>query len=300
MKLKAFEQFCISEKIKYKSEEPMKKHTSFKIGGSVSFFAMPDSTERLSAVLNYIRENEIPFFVLGKGSNILVSDSGFKGVAVCPLLMNKITVNGNEITAEAGVSLTALCLKAAETGLRGLEFAYGIPGSLGGAVFMNAGAYGGEMSQIIKSAEYISSDGEIKSVSASDIGFGYRTSLFKTDGGVITSATLRLENGDKNEITALMNGYTEKRRAKQPLEYPSAGSTFKRPEGNFAGALIEKNGLKGVRVGGAMVSEKHAGFIINYDNATAEDVKGLMTLVSETVLKEDGIKLEPEIIYIGN
>lgn len=300
MKLEAFERFCILKKIRYKKNEPMKKHTSFKIGGPVSIFVMPENVESLSEVLKKLKDDGIPFFIVGRGSNILFSDKGFYGAAVCPSLMDKITVNGNEITAESGAMLSAVCLKAAEAGLRGLEFAYGIPGSVGGAVYMNAGAYGSEMSRVVSSVNYISSDGKAETADLTALNFGYRTSLFKTDGGTVVSAVFKLEKGNPDEITSLMNGYMEKRRTKQPLEYPSAGSTFKRPEGHFAGTLIEKNRLKAARVGGAMVSEKHAGFIINYDNATAEDVKGLMSLVAETVLKADGVVLEPEIIYIGD
>lgn len=299
MNYTAFEEFCIENRIEYKKDEPMKSHTSFKIGGPASLFVMPRNEDELCLVLKALKKEQIPYFVIGKGSNLLVSDKGIEGAVISLGLMDSITVNGDEITALAGTSLCAACVKAQQNSLSGMEFAYGIPGAVGGALFMNAGAYGGEMSQIIKSARFVTDSGEKGSIEAEDMCLGYRTSVFKKGGRIITSVTFKLSYGNCAEIQAKMDDFMGRRRAKQPLEYPSAGSTFKRPEGHFAGALIEKNNLKSTRVGGAMVSEKHAGFIINYDNATAEDVRGLMTLVTETVLKADGIRLEPEVIFVG-
>lgn len=299
MNFKLIEDLCASQGIEYIINEPMKKHTSFKIGGPAEIFITPADISQLSYLLAQLSKNALPYFIIGNGSNILASDKGINGAVISLSRFNKITVDGCRITAGAGAPLSAVCLKAAEAGLSGLEFAYGIPGAVGGALYMNAGAYGGEMSQAVKSAEYLKPDGQCEKIPACDMLLGYRTSVFKGGDGVITSVELELKPGQREEINALMNSYIAARRTKQPLEFPSAGSTFKRPVGNFAGALIEKNNLKGVKVGGAMVSEKHAGFIINYNNATADDVRGLITLITETVYKSDGIRLEPEVIFVG-
>lgn len=294
-----FEKFCLLNDIKYKKAEQMQKHTSFKIGGPADFFIEPKNTDELCLLVKHLKENEIPFFIIGKGSNLLVSDEGIEGVVISLALFDNVSVNEKEITAEAGASLTAVCLSALNNSLKGLEFAYGIPGSVGGALFMNAGAYGGEMSHVVKSAEYVTDEGETGTILAEDMKLGYRTSIFKDGKKIITSVTFDLEDGEPKDIKGNMDDYMSRRKLKQPLEYPSAGSTFKRPEGNFAGALIEKNNLKKVSVGGAMVSEKHAGFIINYNNATCEDVKGLISVVKNKVLEADGIELEPEVILVG-
>lgn len=294
-----FENFCLLNGIKYNKTEQMKKHTSFKIGGPADFFIEPKNTEELCLLIKHLKDNQIPFFVIGKGSNLLVSDEGIEGVVISLALFDNVTVNEKEITAEAGASLTAVCLSALKNSLKGIEFAYGIPGSVGGALFMNAGAYGGEMSQVVKSADYVTEDGAVGTILAKDMQLGYRTSIFKDGKKIITSVTFCLENGDSEDIKSNMDDYIHRRKLKQPLEYPSAGSTFKRPEGNFAGALIEKNNLKKFSVGGAMVSDKHAGFIINYNNATCEDVKGLITVVKNKVFEVDGIELEPEVIIVG-
>jgi len=299
MNYKALEEFCINNNIEYKKDELMKNHTSFKIGGPVDIFISPRDEDSLCDLLKEMQKEDIPYFILGKGSNLLVSDKGIRGAVISLAMLDDIAVKGNEITAGAGASLCAVCVKAQQSGLAGLEFAYGIPGAVGGAIYMNAGAYGGEMSQVVKSACYVTPKGEKGVINADDMALGYRTSVFKGNGLIITSVTFELEAGAGDEIQSKMDDFMGRRKAKQPLEYPSAGSTFKRPEGHFAGALIEKNNLKSTRVGGAMVSEKHAGFNINYDNATATDVKGLMTLVTETVLREDGVTLEPEVIFVG-
>ena len=294
-----FLSFCKEQCIDIKQNEMMKNHTSFKIGGECDYFVIPKNSQQLKAVINKAKELNLPVFVLGKGSNLLVSDSGVEGVVISMLGLNEIEVNGDEITAGAGVSVAALCVAALNNGLSGLEFAYGIPGSVGGGLYMNAGAYGGEFSDTVIKAEYLSYEGELVTVDAKDMALGYRTSIFKQNGGIILSATFKLKQGESQKIKAAMDDFMDRRKTKQPLEYPSAGSTFKRPTGYFAGALIEENNLKGVSVGGAMVSEKHAGFVINYDNATANDVKGLMAKIKKTVKENNGVELEPEIIFVG-
>ena len=299
MSYKALEDFCVSQQIEYKKQEPMCLHTSFKIGGPADFFVLPDNTEKLCLLIKEIKALNIPYFVLGKGSNLLVSDKGIEGCVISLSKLDAITVSGEEITAFAGASLASVCVAAEQNSLSGMEFAYGIPGCVGGSLYMNAGAYGGEMSHIVKSATFIDEDGNQCEISLEDMLLGYRTSVFKKGDRIITSVTFKLKCGEKCEIRTAMDDYMNRRKSKQPLEYPSAGSTFKRPEGHFAGALIEKNNLKGTTVGGAMVSEKHAGFLINYNKATCKDVKNLMRLVKTTVLKADGIELEPEVIFIG-
>ncbi len=294
-----FLSFCNEQSITVKQNECMKNHTSFKIGGECDYFVIPKNPEQLKAVIKKANELKMPYFILGKGSNLLVSDSGIEGVVISLSGFADISVNGDEITAGAGVSVALLCTTAFENGLSGLEFAYGIPGSVGGGLYMNAGAYGGEFSDTVIKAEYLTNDGEIKVISINDMALGYRTSVFKTNGGVILSATFRLKKGDKAEIKAQMDDFLNRRKTKQPLEYPSAGSTFKRPTGYFAGALIEQNNLKGVSVGGAMVSEKHAGFVINYNNATANDVKILMAKIQQVIKENNGVELEPEVIFVG-
>ena len=294
-----FESFLKLQKIEYKIQEPMCKHTSFKIGGPASFFISVKNTDELCSVFKACKEFSVPYFILGKGSNLLVSDKGIKGAVISLLKMDEVIVDGDEITAKAGASLANVCIKALENSLTGLEFAYGIPGSIGGALYMNAGAYGGEMSQVVVSCEYVDANGEKGTFQLEDMKLGYRKSIFCGSKMVITSVKLKLKKGEKADIRAAMDDFMDRRKSKQPLEYPSAGSTFKRPEGYFAGALIEKNNLKGVSVGGAMVSEKHAGFVINFDKATCEDVKGLIKKVQDTVLKADGVTLETEVIFVG-
>lgn len=295
----SFYQFCTDNKIPFKKNEPMKNHTSFKIGGNADYFIECDCAECLKTVFEGLKKYNTPYLVLGKGSNLLVSDKGYRGAVISLTGFDNITVENDTVTAGAGVSLAKLCVAALENSLTGLEFAYGIPGSVGGALYMNAGAYGGEMSQVVLSATVLDKDGNIKNIDLCDMELGYRTSLFKTDGSIILSVKFALKKGDKVDIKAQMDDFMERRKSKQPLEYPSAGSTFKRPTGHFAGALIEKNNLKGMRVGGAMVSEKHAGFVINYDNATAAEVRELMQKIKDIVLQNDGVELEPEVIFVG-
>ena len=244
MDYKALCDFLNTKKIEYKLNEPMKNHTSFKIGGNADVFVSVRSEVELSLLIKTVKLQNIPYFILGKGSNILVSDSGIDGVVISLLNMESIEVNGETITAYAGASLARVCTEALNNSLSGLEFAYGIPGSVGGALFMNAGAYGGEMSQIVSKAFYITDDGENDEIDLKDMCLGYRTSIFKNSNMIISKVVFSLQKGDKIKINDSMNDFLKRRKDKQPLEYPSAGSTFKRPEGYFAGALIEQNGLR--------------------------------------------------------
>ena len=299
MSLEALKEFCKENSIAFKINEPMSCHTSFKIGGAADIFISVRSSRELSAVFKKCGELDIPRLVIGKGSNLLVSDSGVEGAVISLLNMNEISVKGEEIICGAGAALSDVCRAALDNSLTGLEFAYGIPGSIGGAVYMNAGAYGGEMADVVLSAECLMTDGSIVKVNASQMNFGYRKSVFKENGTTVLSAVLKLRQGNKKEIQEKMDDYICRRKSKQPLEYPSAGSFFKRPTGYFAGALIEKNGLKGETVGGAQVSEKHAGFIINRGGASCEDVKKLGKTVSDKVFAAEGVRLEPEVIFVG-
>lgn len=299
MSLNALIRFCEDNSVEFKIDEPMCLHTSFKIGGAADIFISVRASAQLSAVLKMCGELNIPHFIIGKGSNLLVSDYGIEGAVISLLNMNGVSVTEEEITCGAGAALSDVCRAALDNSLSGIEFAYGIPGSIGGAVYMNAGAYGGEISATVSSAECLTPDGSLLKVQAKDMNFGYRKSVFKENGMTVVSTVLRLKKGDKKEIEEKMEDYISRRKSKQPLEYPSAGSFFKRPEGYFAGALIEKNGLKGATVGGAQVSCKHAGFIINRGGATCQDVKKLSRKVSDTVFSADGIRLEPEVIFIG-
>ena len=299
MSLNEFIRFCGENSVEFKLNEPMSLHTSFKIGGAADIFISVRSAAELSAVLKKCGEFNISYFIIGKGTNLLVSDFGIKGAVISLSKLNGISVLGEELTCGAGAALSDVCRAALDNSLSGLEFAYGIPGSIGGAVYMNAGAYGGEMSAAVLSAECLTADGEPVNVKAENMNFGYRKSVFKENGMIVLSTVLRLKKGDGKEIEEKMQDYISRRKSKQPLEYPSAGSFFKRPEGYFAGALIEKNGLKGETVGGAQVSCKHAGFIINLGGATCEEVKKLSQKVSDSVFSGDGVRLEREVIFIG-
>lgn len=299
MSAEALANFLESENIEYRQNEPMRAHTTFKIGGEADIFIIPASPAALISAVKKCTELEIPYFILGNGSNLLVSDGGIEGAVISLAGINGISAEGEKITCGAGAMLSSVCLKALSLSLTGLEFAYGIPGTAGGALYMNAGAYGGQMADVIESAECLTASGEIKTLKKEDMRLGYRSSVFKKGGLIIISLTLALKKGDKAEIKAEMDELLNRRKQKQPLEYPSAGSTFKRPEGYFAGALIEKNGLKGLSVGGAQVSEKHAGFVINHGGATAADVKALIGKIQKTVFENDGVMLEPEVIFTG-
>ena len=291
--------FLSENGIAYKQNENMARYTTFKIGGNADFLVEVNNETELIKVYEFCRKNDTPLTVLGKGSNVLVSDDGIDGIVMLLSGFDSITVNGDSIVCGAGAPLTALCNCAAANSLSGLEFAFGIPGTVGGAVIMNAGAYDGEIKDVISSVRYLDTDGQIKTVTKDQMALGYRTSIFKTDGGIILSAEFTLKKGNDTDIKAKMADFMSRRKSKQPLEYPSAGSTFKRPEGYFAGALIQENDLKGFSVGGAKVSEKHAGFVINYNNATSQDVKKLMEEIQKRVYENNNVKLEPEVIFVG-
>lgn len=299
MNAEALADFLENENIEYRQNEPMRAHTTFKIGGEADIFIIPTSPAALIYAVKKCNELEIPYFILGNGSNLLVSDGGIEGAVISLSGINGISSDGEKITCGAGAMLSSVCLKALSLSLTGLEFAYGIPGTAGGALYMNAGAYGGQMADVIESAECLTATGEIKTLKKENMQLGYRSSVFKNGGLIIISLTFALKKGDKAEIKAEMDELLNRRKQKQPLEYPSAGSTFKRPEGYFAGALIEKNGLKGLTVGGAQVSEKHAGFVINCGGATAADVRALIGKIQKKVFENDGVMLEPEVIFTG-
>lgn len=299
MNAEALADFLENENIEYRQNEPMRAHTTFKIGGEADIYIIPASPAALIYAVKKCNELEIPYFILGNGSNLLVSDGGIEGAVISLSGINGISYDGEKITCGAGAMLSSVCLKALSLSLTGLEFAYGIPGTAGGALYMNAGAYGGQMADVIESAECLTATGEIKTLKKENMQLGYRSSVFKNGGLIIISLTFALKKGDKAEIKAEMDDLLNRRKQKQPLEYPSAGSTFKRPEGYFAGALIEKNGLKGLTVGGAQVSEKHAGFVINRGGATAADVKALIGKIQKQVFENDGVMLEPEVIFKG-
>ena len=280
--------------------EPMSKHTSFKIGGNADAYIKVNNLSKLSAILKECQTSDVDYMLLGNGSNLLVSDDGIRGAVIrLDGDFRKITlVDDTTIFCGAGATLAYLCKFALNCGLTGLEFAWGIPGTVGGAVFMNAGAYDGEMKDVVHSVSHISPSGEIGRTENDDLKFGYRTSVYRSNNMIITGVTLKLKKGNPDEIRAKMDDYMSRRSTKQPLEYPSAGSVFKRPEGNFAGALIEQCGLKGKTCGGAQVSEKHAGFIINKSNATAKDVRDLIGEIQKTVSEKTGYNLECELIIL--
>ena len=281
-------------------DEPMKRHTTFRIGGPADFFLLPSTVDEVRGILEICREEELPYFILGNGSNLLVSDKGYRGVII-QLYRNfsNISVEENEICASSGALLSQIAAAARNASLTGFEFAGGIPGTLGGAVFMNAGAYGGELKDVLKEAVVMTEQGEILTLPVEKLDMGYRTSRIKKAGYLVLEARLVLEQGDMDKIRDTTKDLTEKRVSKQPLEYPSAGSTFKRPEGYFAGKLIMDAGLRGYQVGDAQVSEKHCGFVINKGNATAADVLTLIENVREKVQEQFGVTLEPEVKFLG-
>ncbi len=289
-----------NENIKHTLSEPMFKHTTFKTGGCADVFVEVKNVSELKNVISFAKKNKVPFFIIGRGSNMLVSDDGIKGAVITLAEINGISVEGNIIRCGAGASLTAVCNAARDNCLSGLEFAYGIPGTVGGAMYMNAGAYGGEMADVAKEVTVISGKGDIITLSKEEMSLGYRSSIFRTKGYIVTEAVFELKDGKKENICEAMEELMSKRRQKQPLNFASAGSTFKRPEGHFAGALIEKNGLKGYTVGGAKVSELHAGFVINFDSATTLDILTLIRHIQKTVYLNDGVLLEPEVLIVGD
>lgn len=283
-----------------KTEEPMKNHTTFRVGGPAEFFVMPRTAEEVKKVIDLCRRESFPYYIIGNGSNLLVSDQGYRGVVLQIYKeMSYIEVEENVVVAQAGALLSAIANKALENGLTGFEFAAGIPGTLGGACVMNAGAYGGEMKDVLEEVTVLTEEGEVLTIPKENLELGYRTSIIARKGYTVLEARIQLRGGEKEAIKSLMEELKDKRVSKQPLEYPSAGSTFKRPEGYFAGKLIQDAGLRGFSVGGAQVSEKHCGFVINRENATAADVAELMRQVSARVEEEFGVKLEPEVKRLG-
>lgn len=281
-------------------EEPMKKHTTFRVGGNADFFVTPSTKEEVRDVIMLCKEEGMPYYILGNGSNLLVGDKGYRGVIIQIYKeMNAIEVTGEEIRIQAGALLSRIGAAALEAELTGFEFASGIPGTIGGAVVMNAGAYGGEMKDVIKTVTVLTPEGEEQILTNEELELGYRTSVIAKRGYIVLEVVISLVKGNKEEIKAKMDELKVQRITKQPLEYPSAGSTFKRPEGYFAGKLIQDAGLRGFQIGGAQVSEKHCGFVINKDNASAADVLELMRQVSEAVKEKFGVELEPEVKRLG-
>ena len=283
------------------TDEPLSAHTTFRIGGPADYFCTIESIDELYSAIQAAKELEIPWFVLGRGSNLLVSDEGYRGLILhLGRGWDQVRIDGELVTAQSGISLSALGRIVLENSLDGFSFAAGIPGSLGGAVFMNAGAYGGEMKDILVSALVMEPEGSCFVLSNEEMELGYRESVFQHRDWIILEATMRLTHGDRDKIEADMKDLMQRRTSKQPLDYPSAGSVFKRPPGHFAGGLIEEAGLKGYQIGGARVSEKHAGFIINAGDATAADVVALVRYVQDVVEKDSGVRLEPEMKILKN
>lgn len=283
-----------------KKDVPLKPYTTFRVGGAANCLIEIAEKEQLEQVIRYLNIIEYPYFILGNGSNLLVSDKGYKGVILhIADAMSDIRAEGNKIVVQAGALMSKTAKTAMEHGLTGLEFASGIPGTIGGGIVMNAGAYGGEFSQIVESVTVLDRQGQSLILDNETMEFGYRTSAIKNHAFVVTEVCLKLEQGEQEQIRARMAELTGIRKEKQPLEYPSAGSTFKRPEGHFAGKLIMEAGLKGFAIGGAQVSEKHCGFIINKGNATAEEIHALIHAVSDRVYEHSGVRLTPEVIELG-
>ncbi|MGM0437011.1 MAG: UDP-N-acetylmuramate dehydrogenase [Bacillota bacterium] len=282
-----------------KENVKMKNYTSFKVGGEADLFLTPKNKKALAKALEYINHTNIPFFVLGSGSNIIVSDKGFRGIVIHLEDLNNVKINNNKIIAQTGINLSNLANKAKEAELTGLEFASGIPGSLGGALFMNAGAYGGEMKDVVENVLVVNYKGEFKKINAEKLNLSYRNSILQKENLIAIEATIKLKKGKKEKIAAKMKELNKKRKQKQPLDWPSAGSIFKRPENDYAGRLIEEAGMKGYNIGDAQVSEKHAGFIINKGQATAEEIKELIEKVRKKVYDKSGVYLEVEPKFIG-
>lgn len=297
--IKALKGFVPEENIRL--QEPMSAHTTFRVGGPADCLIELNNAAQLQKVQHYLQMVEVPFAVLGNGSNLLVSDEGYRGVVLrIGSGMSNIRVEGSRIVAQAGAKLSSVARAALENSLTGLEFASGIPGTVGGGVVMNAGAYGGEMSQVVKRVTVLSKEGEFLELDNETMEFGYRFSTIKNQPFIVTEVVFELQPGNAEEIKEKMEELAAKRREKQPLEYPSAGSTFKRPEGYFAGELIMKAGLSGMQIGGAQVSEKHCGFVINKDNATASDVMQVIGEVQTCVEDKFHVRLQPEVVFLGH
>ena len=291
----------LGEQVEILVAEPMKNHTTFRIGGPADALALPKTPEEVAEVVRFCNEHAQPYYVLGNGSNLLVSDEGYRGIVLQLYRnFNDIQVNGEMITVQSGAMLAAVARTAYQNGLTGLEFASGIPGTIGGAVVMNAGAYGGEMKHVLREVTVLTKEGEVLAIPAKALELGYRTSVIPKNGWIVLGAVLQLKKGDPEQILARMEELKEQRITKQPLDLPSAGSTFKRPEGYFAGKLIMDAGLRGFTVGGAQVSEKHCGFVVNRGDATAADVWELICEVKRRVKERTGVELEPEVKLLGD
>lgn len=282
-------------------DEPMSKHTTFRVGGTADYYVVPHTIEEVRKLILILKQANVPYYILGNGSNMLISDKGYRGVIIRIYKnINNIEVDDTRIKAQAGALLANIASVACNAGLKNFEFAAGIPGTVGGAVVMNAGAYGGEMKNVLMSATVLDSQGDIQELSNEELKLGYRTSIIGTMGYTVLETNIKLEQGNEAEIKSLMEDYRQRRIDKQPLEFPSAGSTFKRPEGHFAGKLIMDAGLRGYSIGGAQVSEKHCGFIINKGEATASDIVRLIRYVQDKVLEQFQVKLEPEVKMLGD
>ena len=289
----------IYDKSQIQLNAEMSEHIYFKVGGPADILLTPNTVEQLKETVSICKENEIPYYVIGNGSNILVKDGGIRGVVIKLCELNKIELIGNKIKAGTGALLKDVSAKATEASLSGFQFACGIPGSVGGAVYMNAGAYDGEISFVIESAEVLDDNQEVRVLSKEELNLGYRQSIVMQKGYIVLSATFDLAPGEHDKIQERVDELTVRREERQPLEYPSAGSTFKRPEGYFAGKLIQDAGLKGYTVGGACVSEKHAGFVINKSHGTAKDILDVIHHVQDEVKRQFGVELHPEVRIIG-
>ena len=295
---KDIEKYIDGSEVKY--DEPMKKYTTLKVGGNADVLVLPSNIQDVISVLEFSKENELPVTVIGNGSKLLVKDGGIRGIVIkFGSKFSDVQIDGEYMTVCAGMTLPRLALIAKDKSLSGLEFAAGIPGNIGGAIYMNAGAYGSEMSNIVEEVTYIDQDGNVHTISNDECKFSYRNSIFRTMNNIILSTKIKLKTEDKQQIEMQMKQNQDSRREKQPLEYPNAGSTFKRPEGYFVGKLIDDLGLKGYSIGGAQISTKHSGFIVNTGDATAKDVLDLIEYIKEKVLEANNIKLEEEIIVLG-
>jgi UDP-N-acetylmuramate dehydrogenase len=291
------ENIIAKDSIKY--DEPMKNHTSFKVGGLADILLLPETPKQVGDAVKLCSKHEINYYIMGNGSNLIVRDGGYRGVIIKLTSINKVSANDKYLRAEAGASLSFAAKEALRYDLKGMEFASGIPGTVGGAVTMNAGAYGPEMKDIIDYAVLMDMDGNQFKLNKEELDLSYRNSIIQKNNYIVLEAVFKLEKGIHSEIKSRMEELNKRRAEKQPLNYPSAGSTFKRPQGYFAGRLIEDAGLKGLANGGASISEKHAGFVINHDNATAKDVLGLIEMVQKIIKEKNNVNLEPEVRIIG-
>lgn len=288
--------FCKQNEVEFEQNAPLAALSSMRVGGKCDILVKPRDKQSLKSVVEICKKCGLPLFVLGRGSNVLFGD--YHGVILHTAGLCSVSVDGDRITAEAGATLAMVCRAALENSLSGMECLFGIPGSIGGALYMNAGAYGAEMKDVVKSAEVLNSDGEIVEITASEMDLSYRHSAFQGRGDCILSVTMKLADGNADEIKAKMDEVTQKRKEKQPLEYPSCGSTFKRPKDGFAAAMIDECGLKGYTIGGAQVSDKHSGFVINKGGATLDDIKALVEYIKKTVMEHNGVELECEMMII--